>query len=127
MLRKILIVDDSTLIQHMYELFLARYRGARLLNAANGAMALEILGREADIDLMLLDINMPVMNGLELLQRMKSEPAYRDIPVVVITTQGKEEDVARCMALGASACLHKPFQTPELYKAIETATGARPS
>jgi two-component system, chemotaxis family, chemotaxis protein CheY len=127
MLRKILIVDDSTLIQHMYELFLARYRGVRLLNAMNGAVALEVLGREAEIDLLLLDINMPVMNGLELLQRMKSEPSYRDIPVIVITTQGKEEDVARCMALGASACLHKPFQTPELYKAIETATGVRPS
>jgi two-component system, chemotaxis family, chemotaxis protein CheY len=127
MLRKILIVDDSTLIQQMYELFLARFHGVRLVNAMNGAVALDALGREPEIDLVLLDINMPVMNGLELLQRMKGEPAYRDIPVIVITTHGKEGDVQRCMALGASGCLTKPFQTPELYKAIEQATGAKPS
>jgi len=127
MLRKILIVDDSTLIQHMYELFLARYRGARLVNAMNGAAALEALAREPEIDLVLLDINMPVMNGLELLQRMKSEPAYRELPVIVITTQGHEGDAERCLKLGAAAVLHKPFQTPELYAAIEQATGSRPS
>jgi len=127
MLRKILIVDDSTLIQHMYELFLARYRGARLVTAMNGAAALDALAQEPEIDLVLLDINMPVMNGLELLQRMKSEPAYRELPVIVITTQGKDDDVERCLKLGASACLRKPFQTPELYKAIEQATGAKPS
>ena len=90
MLRTILVVDDSLLIQQMYESFLSCYVGARVLKAMDGSEALAVLARESAVDLVLLDINMPVMNGLDLLERMKREAAYRDIPVIVITTESRD-------------------------------------
>jgi CheY-like chemotaxis protein len=81
MLRKILAVDDSALIHQMYKLFLSRYKNCKLVSAMNGVEALDKLAQEAEIDLILLDINMPVMNGLEFLQRVQKESAYKDIPV----------------------------------------------
>ena len=91
--RTILIVDDSPVIHHMYKQFLSRYASARLVSAMNGAEALASLSCEPDIDLILLDINMPVMNGLKLLERLKEESAYQAIPVIVITTLGREMDI----------------------------------
>jgi len=80
MLRKILAVDDSALIHQMYKLFLSRYKSCKLVSAMNGLEALDRLAQEEAIDLILLDINMPVMNGLEFLQRVQKEAAYKDIP-----------------------------------------------
>ncbi len=80
MLRKILAVDDSALIHQMYKLFLSRYKNCKLVSAMNGLEALDKLGQEEEIDLILLDINMPVMNGLEFLQRVQKESAYKDDP-----------------------------------------------
>ena len=73
MLRKILAVDDSALIHQMYKLFLSRYKNCKLVSAMNGLEALDKLAQEEGIDLILLDINMPVMNGLEFLQRVQKE------------------------------------------------------
>lgn len=125
MLRKILVVDDSTLIRQMYEVFLSRYRGVKLLQAADGAEALETLARDPEIDLVLLDINMPVMNGLELLARLKHQAVLERVPVVVITTDGAQLDAERCLAMGARAHLAKPFKTPSLYAVIERVTGEK--
>jgi len=119
MLHTILIVDDSTLMQQMYRLSLARYQGTRLVSALNGAEGLEVLAREPVVDLILLDINMPMMNGLEMLGRVKHTAQYQKIPVIVITSQGSETDKQRCLKLGARACLQKPFSLPELCRLIE--------
>ena len=73
MLRKILAVDDSALIHQMYKLFLSRYKSCKLISAMNGLEALDKLGQEEGIDLILLDINMPVMNGLEFVTAVRAE------------------------------------------------------
>ena len=80
MLRKILAVDDSALIHQMYKLFLSRYKNCKLVSAMNGLEALDKLGQEEEIDLILLDINMPVMNGLEFLQRVQKEAGLQGDP-----------------------------------------------
>jgi CheY-like chemotaxis protein len=126
MLRKILIVDDSALMQQMYRLALARYAEARLFSALNGAEALEVLAREADVDLVLLDLNMPIMTGLEMLDQMRTQARYARIPVIVVTSQSDTADRQRCLKLGARACLAKPFATPELCRLIEELTRGEP-
>ena len=122
MLRKILAVDDSALIHQMYKLFLSRYKNCKLISAMNGLEALDKLGQEEGIDLILLDINMPVMNGLEFLQRVQKEPAYQAIPVIIISTEGKEEDTIRGLKMGAKGYVKKPFQASELHGLIEKIT-----
>jgi two-component system chemotaxis response regulator CheY len=122
MLRKILAVDDSALIHQMYKLFLSRYKNCKLVSAMNGLEALDKLGQEEGIDLILLDINMPVMNGLEFLQRVQKEPAFQQIPVIIISTEGKEEDTIRGLKMGAKGYVKKPFQASELHGLIEKIT-----
>ena len=127
MLRKILAVDDSALIHQMYKLFLSRYKNCKLISAMNGLEALDKLAQEEGIDLILLDINMPVMNGLEFLQRLQKEPAYQAIPVIIISTEGKEEDTIRGLKMGAKGYVKKPFQASELHGLIEKITAATAS
>ena len=124
MLLNVLAVDDSALVLRMYEQFLSRYKHCRLVTALNGVEALDKLAQEPPIDLILLDINMPVMNGLELLQHIQKEPAYKDIPVIIISTEGKEEDAVLGLKLGAKAYVKKPFQPTALHELIGRVTGS---
>src|SRR4029078_5838722 len=101
-LRKILAVDDSALIHKMYKLFLSRYKNCKLVSAMNGLDALDKLGQAEGIARILLDINMPVMNVLEFLSRVQKEPAYQNIPVIIISTEGKEEDPIRGLKMGGA-------------------------
>ena len=119
MSRKILIVDDSKLIHKMFEVMLRQHR---LEHAWNGREGIEALGRHADVDMVLLDINMPTMNGLEFLAEVKANEALADIPVVVVSTEGKEEDTARALELGASAYIKKPFSASEVLEVVDRLT-----
>ncbi|MDO9287605.1 MAG: response regulator [Thermodesulfovibrionales bacterium] len=116
---KVLIVDDSKLIHQMYRLVLMRYKNCTLMDAMNGLEALDILSREKGIDLILLDINMPVMNGVQFMEKLKKDGLYRHIPIVVISTEGKEEDTIRAMKLGAWGYIVKPFKSESLYELLE--------
>jgi CheY-like chemotaxis protein len=127
MIRKILVVDDSNVIQQIYREYLSRYQSTEVLLAPNGAEALDTLSLQPDVDLIFLDVNMPVMNGLEFLVRLKHEPAHKDIPVIVVSTRGSEVDEQRCLDLGARGFLQKPFEIPQLYQAIEQTARPRAS
>lgn len=116
---KVLIVDDSKLIHQMYRLVLMRYKNCTLIDAMNGLEALDVLSRETGIDLILLDINMPVMNGVQFMEKLKKDNLYRHIPIVVISTEGKEEDTIRAMKLGAWGYIVKPFKSEALYELLE--------
>ncbi len=118
-LNKILIVDDSQLIHSMYRLVLNRYKNVKIVDAMNGLEALDILSRENDFSLILLDINMPVMNGLQFMEKIKAENLYKYIPIIVISTEGKEEDTLRALRLGATGYVTKPFKPHMLYELIE--------
>jgi len=113
--RKVLVVDDSKLMHKMYEVMLRQYP---LVYASDGRQALDRLRDHADIDLVLLDINMPNMNGLEFLAEMRSDPSRSDLPVIIISTEGREEDTARGLEAGATAYIKKPFHSEEILDVI---------
>jgi two-component system chemotaxis response regulator CheY len=118
MLKKVLVVDDSSLIHQMYRLVLNRYN-CTIADAMNGQEALEVLAVQNDIELILLDINMPVMNGLQFLEKASPLGIVSRIPVIIISTEGKEEDTIRGLKLGARGYLKKPFHPASLHEMIE--------
>lgn len=119
MLKKILVVDDSELIHQMYRLVLHRYN-CTIADAMNGQDALDILAVEKDIELILLDVNMPVMNGVQFLEQASVSGIVRTVPVIIISTEGKEEDTIRGLKLGARGYLKKPFHPSQLHELIDT-------
>src|SRR5438105_15192013 len=104
--RKVLIVDDSKLLHRMFEMMLRQYP---LVHAYDGKEALERLAENADVDLVLLDMNMPRMNGLELMESMKGDPKFKRITVVLVTTEGSEEQTQKGLDAVAAAIAKKPF------------------
>ncbi|QXE92981.1 response regulator [Geomonas subterranea] len=130
MLNKVLVVDDSALIHQMYRLVLARYR-CEVVGANNGQEALDILARFDDVQLVLLDINMPVMNGVQFLEKASQLGFTPRVPVVIVSTEGKEEDTIQGLKLGACGYLTKPFTPSQLHEVIvkvlqQSATGMEP-
>lgn len=119
--QKVLIVEDSELLHKMYDLILMRYRnqGAAVVHAFNGKEALVQLNDHPDTDLIILDINMPVMSGLEFLNHRNKTKVFTGIPVILVTTEGREEDTERGLKAGARAYLSKPFHPNDLHKLIE--------
>lgn len=119
MLKKILIVDDSSLLHQMYKLVFMRYKGCKVVSAMNGLEALDKLSQEEGIELVLLDINMPVMNGLQFLQNIQEDGNHMGLPIIIVSTEGKEEDTLRGLSMGARGYIKKPFQPAELHTMIE--------
>ena len=113
--RKILVVDDSKLMHKMYEVMLRQYA---LVYASDGRQALDRLQEHEDIDLVLLDVNMPNMNGLEFLAQIRSDGSRSLLPVVIISTEGRDEDTVRGMEAGATAYIKKPFHSEEILDVI---------
>jgi CheY-like chemotaxis protein len=113
--KKVLVVDDSKLLHRIFEIML---RNIELVHAGDGVEGLERLGQHADVDLILLDVNMPRMNGLEFLTALKADAARAKIPVILITTEGSEADAERGIKAGAAAYVRKPFKSEELLATI---------
>lgn len=113
---RILIVDDSPIIRSVIEknIRMAELAVDQCLHAGNGQEALDQLNGQW-IDLAFVDINMPVMNGVELIERMKADPILKTIPVVVASTEGSETRIDALRDLGIAGYLRKPF-TPEQFK-----------
>jgi len=111
----VLVVDDSATMRRMVITSLRSLINIKLTEAASGLEAIERLALE-QIDLMILDLNMPDMHGMEVIEFVRSHRAYQDIPIVVLTTKGEEESRARALASGANQYLTKPFLPQELAK-----------
>lgn len=115
----ILVVDDSSTIRRILAGTLAK-AGYRVSQASDGEAGLEVCRAEMP-DLVLLDVDMPVLDGRATLTIMKADPALEDIPVLFLTAQGGGDDVAVGLALGAQDYLRKPCQEPELLARVNTA------
>ncbi|MGC8739726.1 MAG: response regulator [Candidatus Hydrogenedens sp.] len=112
----ILIVDDSTTVRAVMEktLRLSGVEIGNILHASNGKEALDIL-RSNWVDLVLTDINMPVMNGVELINEMNQDELLKTIPIAIVSTEGSQTRVEELKSKGVKAYLRKPF-TPESLK-----------
>jgi|SRR5271165_1524569 len=111
-----LVVDDSPVMRKIVARTL-RQAGisiGQVLEAGNGSQALDIL-RQQTVDIVLCDINMPVMDGLELVRQLRTLENARGVPVLMITTEGSESHVAEAIACGARGYIRKPF-TPDQMK-----------
>jgi two-component system chemotaxis response regulator CheY len=119
--RKVLVVDDSKLLHRMFEMMLRQYP---LVHAYDGREGLDRLAENKDVDLILLDVNMPRMNGLEFLATVKADASLAKIPVIIVTTEGANKDAEKGLAAGAAAYVKKPFRNEELLAVIERLTAA---
>jgi CheY-like chemotaxis protein len=119
-----LVVDDDKLLLRLVELNLAKM-GIRVLLAQSGQEALKLAISEHP-DLILLDIMMPVMDGYEVLRKLKSTKETADIPVVMITARSSLMDRRRCEEMGAAGYITKPFQLEDLRGTVISITGAVP-
>ncbi len=112
----ILVVDDSPVTRKMVRraVGLCGLEIGQIFEAGDGAEALSRLA-EHHVDLVLADINMPVMNGMELVERMNADPHHSKIPVIIVATPISEQRIERLLDIGARAYLAKPFR-PEALK-----------
>ncbi|XLM21440.1 response regulator [Chromobacterium piscinae] len=116
MSKTILIVDDSTTLRQVVRMTLVG-AGYEVLEAGNGKEALDILdGRK--IHLIISDVNMPVLDGIELLKNIKQLPHYKFTPVIMLTTESSEDKKREGKEAGAKAWVVKPFQPPALLTAV---------
>lgn len=121
-----LIVDDSAFIRSVFKKTLtdAGLSIESIFEAGNGAEALELLARER-VDLIFLDVNMPVMDGLEFMERLRSQQQFVQTPVIVVSTEGSRERKALLADKDVVACLKKPFTAEQVREAIDAALEQR--
>ena len=119
-MKNVLIVEDSKAIRSMIRVAIEEAGGFFAVEAANGFEALKTLPTRR-FDLIITDINMPDINGLELIGFVKSNPAYRDIPLIIVSTEKTDEDKKRGIALGAFGYVEKPFKKEELTAMVKKA------
>jgi two-component system chemotaxis response regulator CheY len=118
MLKYALIVDDSPTIRKLITFGLKKFEGCVCVEAGDGVEALQQLS-DHECDIILTDINMPDMNGLEFIQNIRKHPNYSETPIIVITTEGREDSLKQAMEAGANEYIIKPFQPPALQSVIE--------
>ncbi len=114
-----LVVDDSPAMRKQLSYALQRVMGMDATEAGDGADAWRKLA-QASFDIVITDINMPLMDGLKLVALVRAGGPHQRIPIVVITTEGAEADRRRAMALGASAYLVKPVQAQQVVDTVRT-------
>jgi two-component system chemotaxis response regulator CheY len=120
--QRILIVEDSPTMRQLLVFALRRLRGVDIVEAQDGMDGLRKLSSDR-FDLALIDINMPVMDGLKLIGLMRGEESLKNVPVVVITTEGADQDRERALRLGANEYLTKPIQANRVLDVARSLLG----
>jgi two-component system chemotaxis response regulator CheY len=114
---KVMVVDDSRLMHSLYECLLP---DKELVHANDGAEALGLLHEHRDTDLMVLDVDMPNMDGITLLSKLRHDPESQSIPVVLVTSRGQPQEIELGLSAGATAYITKPFHASELLNVIDS-------
>ena len=118
----VLVVEDSPPMRKMIVFALSRIKGMTVTEADDGVDALRKLA-STKYDLIITDINMPILDGLKLVKRLRADGAYMKVPIIIITTEGAAEDRQRALALGANAYITKPIQAPQVIKLMKEILG----
>ena len=117
-----LIVEDSPMMRQLLVFALSRVKQIKVTEADDGVDGLKKLAA-GKFDIILTDINMPIMDGLKLVKRVRTDPVHKDVPIVIITTESAEEDRQRALSLGANAYITKPIQAPQVIAKVRELLG----
>jgi two-component system chemotaxis response regulator CheY len=120
---KLLVVDDESITQRLV-MYTLKPLGIEVLGAGDGATALELAATQP-IGMMLVDINLPEMDGFALIEQLKAMPHLKDVPLVTFTARNHTEDETRAKELGAVGFLYKPFSTQELRNLVSAYLGTQ--
>lgn len=117
-----LVVEDSPMMRQLLVFALSRVKQLKVTEADDGVDGLKKLA-SGRFDIILTDINMPIMDGLKLVKRVRTDPIHKDVPIVIITTESAEEDRQRALSLGANAYITKPIQAPQVIAKVRELLG----
>ena len=118
----ILIVDDSKTVRNLVA-FTMKKVGFTVTAAEDGLDGLEKLYAAEKVDLIISDVNMPRMDGLTFIKTVREQAAYRDVPIVVLSTEGREKDIQLGMSLGANLYMVKPAQPEDMVRNVRMLLG----
>jgi two-component system chemotaxis response regulator CheY len=120
---KILVVDDSSTMRRIIQNTLARLGYKDIVQAADGVEAWQALQENPDIGVVITDWNMPNMNGLELVKKIRAEEKYKNIPIIMVTTEGGKKEVITALKAGVNNYIVKPFTPQVLKEKLEAVLG----
>ena len=119
-IKSILIVEDSSTTRALIRAVIEEMGDFTIIEAGSGFEALKLLPAQP-INIIITDVNMPDINGLELISFIKNNPRYTHIPLIIVSTERSEEDKKRGISLGAMAYITKPFKAQELQETVKRA------
>ena len=122
-MKTILIVEDSATTRALIRAVIEELGDFETVEASSGFEALKMMPLQ-EYDLIITDINMPDINGLELINFVRNNPRYNHLPIIIVSTEKSEEDKKRGIALGATAYITKPFKSFELQEIIKKTIGS---
>jgi two-component system chemotaxis response regulator CheY len=123
MAKNILIVDDSNSVRQMVSLVF-KQAGFATLEAGDGREGLAIINSNRAIDLVICDVNMPNMDGIEMVRQVKAKPEHKDLPILMLTTEGEPARIRQAKEAGAAGWIVKPFNASQLVQAARHLTGS---
>nr|WP_274379376.1 chemotaxis response regulator CheY [Campylobacter sp. MIT 19-121] len=112
---KLLVVDDSSTMRRIIKNTLEKLGHSEVLEAEHGVEAWDLLSKNDDVKVVITDWNMPEMNGLDLVKKIRAEKKYEDMPIIMVTTEGGKAEVITALKAGVNNYIVKPF-TPQILK-----------
>jgi two-component system chemotaxis response regulator CheY len=121
MSKKILVVDDSMTVRQQVGAVLGQ-AGYEVLEASDGVEGAEQIAADASIAMVVCDVNMPRMNGLDMVEKVKADPAKASLPIIMLTTEGNPQLIQQAKGAGAKGWILKPFKPDQLLATVEKLT-----
>lgn len=121
--KHILIVDDSKTVRNLVS-YVMKKEGFRVVAAEDGLDGLEKLYSAKQVDMVICDVNMPRMDGFTFIKNVRQQEEYRDLPIIVLSTEGEERDIQTGMRLGANMYMVKPAQPEKLLRNVKMLLGS---